>query len=189
MRLEKLQGSLATRAYCRLRSTFLDPRSEAAWAVIVGVAISTSASDISSSDSNPCFKNLVAAIDIGHTQSSPGTKDVFCRTELEYNHELALIIAKTLREAGIGRAITINQNLDLGSLSERPRKAYCLGADLFISIHHDDVDEQLKESFEIDGRVIKFNDLVEGYTVYFSSHNAYPSGSNLTFGALVSQRR
>ena len=140
---------------------------------IAAVALLGSAFNQSLADTNACFARLAAAIDIGHSRSSPGAKDVFGRDELDYNYELAVRIEGELIKAGIGRVVVVNRGLDTTSLPERPQKAFCSGADLFISVHHDNVDDNLKVSIEEQGRHLRYNDRIEGYTVYYSSQNAY----------------
>jgi N-acetylmuramoyl-L-alanine amidase len=125
-------------------------------------------------DVGKCFAQLVAAIDIGHFRSSPGARDVFGRAELDYNIELAARIEAELVRSGIGGVVLVNRSLDMTSLPARPMKAFCAGADLFVSVHHDNVDENLKTgAVDENGRRIRSNDLIEGYTVYFSSQNRY----------------
>jgi N-acetylmuramoyl-L-alanine amidase len=128
---------------------------------------------LSAADQGACFSRLVAAIDIGHSRASPGANDVFGRHELDYNFELAVRTEDQLKRAGIGHVVVVNRNLDMTFLPERPEKAFCSGADIFISIHHDSVDEKLKTVVEDRGQQLRYNDRVEGYTVYFSSQNAY----------------
>jgi len=131
-------------------------------------------------DAGTCFAQLVAAIDIGHSRSRPGAKDVLGRNELDYNVELAATIEEQLVRSGIRRVVLINRNLDMASLPERPQRAFCAGADLFISVHHDNVDDSLKESaVGENGRRLRYNDRIEGYTVYFSSQNRYADLSRL----------
>jgi N-acetylmuramoyl-L-alanine amidase len=132
------------------------------------------AADEAADEAGRCFTQLVAAIDIGHSRSSPGAKDVLGRLELDYNVELAAAIEDQLVRSGIGRVVVINRHLDVATLGERPQGAFCAGADLFISVHHDDVVERLKTVVvEEGGRKLRSNDRVEGYTVYFSSQNRY----------------
>jgi N-acetylmuramoyl-L-alanine amidase len=130
-------------------------------------------------DPGTCFMRLVAAIDIGHSRSSPGAKDVLGRDELDYNAELAAAIEDQLVRSEIGRVVLINRDLDMASLPERPQRAFCAGADLFISVHHDNVVDSLKMSVvDEQGRKLRSNDRVEGYTVYFSSQNRYAALSS-----------
>jgi N-acetylmuramoyl-L-alanine amidase len=149
-------------------------RRRAAWlasAVWVALGWSPGRAD---TDVGTCFARLVAAIDIGHFRSSPGARDVFGRAELDYNVELAATIEDELMRSGIGRVVLVNRSRDMASLSDRPMKAFCAGADLFVSVHHDTVDEYLKTVIvDANGRRIRSNDLIEGYTVYFSSQNGF----------------
>src|SRR5262245_7238680 len=103
-------------------------------------------------DAGMCFAQLVAAIDIGHSRSNPGGKDVFGRDELDYNVELATTIKDQLVRSGIGRVVVINRDLDVASLPERPQRAFCAGADLFISVHHDNVNGSRLKTVAVDGR-------------------------------------
>jgi len=150
-------------------------RRRAAWlALAPWVALGCSAGR-ADADAGTCFARLVAAIDIGHSRSSPGAKDVFGRAELDYNVELAATIEDDLVRSGIGRVVLVNRSLDMASLPERPQKAFCAGADLFVSVHHDNVDDNLKKGVvDENGRRLRSNDRIEGYTVYFSSQNKYP---------------
>jgi N-acetylmuramoyl-L-alanine amidase len=116
---------------------------------------------------------LVAAIDIGHSRASPGAKDVLGRDEAQYNLELATAIESRLARSGIGGVVVINRKLDMTSLAERPQKAFCLGADLFVSIHHDSVAPSRMKTVTEEGQQLRFNDSIEGYTVYYSSQNIH----------------
>jgi N-acetylmuramoyl-L-alanine amidase len=137
--------------------------------VVVGYTSARAADEV-----DRCFTQLVAAIDIGHSRLSPGAKDVLGRDELDYNVELAAMIEDQLVRSGIGRVVVVNRKLDMATLPERPQRAFCAGADLFISVHHDNVVDSLKTSVvDEQGRTLRSNDRVEGYTVYFSSQNRY----------------
>ena len=118
-----------------------------------------------------CLAQLVPAVDIGHHLSSPGTLDVFGRAELFYNADLANQLVLSLSELGFRRIVLINRSLNERSLESRPRQALCEGAGVFMSIHHDNVDESKKAYSTIDGKRIGFNDEIDGYTIYFSSKN------------------
>ena len=116
----------------------------AAWGVLAAWVVLGCMPARAADDMGTCFTLLVAAIDIGHSRSSPGAKDVLGRDELDYNVELVATIEDQLVRSGIGRVVLINRNLDTASLPERPQRAFCAGADLFISVHHDNVVDSLK---------------------------------------------
>jgi len=156
-----------------MRRRFHRPQLGAVWAACAAIIVaSVSPHDANAADKSACFGSLIAAIDIGHTRVNPGAKDVFGRAELDYNYELVARIEGQLARSGIGSVIVINRSLDVASLPERPQIAYCSGADVFVSIHHDNVDGKLKDELANEGQTIRFNDRIEGYTVYFSSRNA-----------------
>jgi N-acetylmuramoyl-L-alanine amidase len=118
-----------------------------------------------------CLENFVAAVDIGHHSLAPGTRDVFGRAELLYNAELATQLAQSLSELGFRRIVIINRNMNLPDLRSRPHEALCKGADVFISLHHDNVDASKKTHLTVEGKEIWFNDDIGGYTIYFSTKN------------------
>ena len=95
------------------------------------------------------------------------------RDELQYNLELVTAIEGRLAQSGIGRVVVVNRGLDMTSLAERPQRAFCLGADLLVSIHHDTVDANLMEVKTAQGQQLRYNDRIEGYTVYYSSQNVH----------------
>lgn len=155
------------------------------WSIISVIALSallflcSASARVLASEGDVCFQKLSVAIDIGHYRASPGTKDVFGREELIYNSILAESIYNKFIQSGVGRAFIINKQLDIEILRERPLRAFCQKADIFISIHHDNVDKNLKEEKEVSGKIVQFNDDVEGYTVYFSSDNRLSDISKL----------
>jgi N-acetylmuramoyl-L-alanine amidase len=79
------------------------------------------------------------ALDVGHFYEKPGVISVTGIPEFEYNKALAFKVREELEAAGI-RVRMIGERGDFAELHERTRAAR--GADLFVSIHHDSVQEQ-----------------------------------------------
>jgi N-acetylmuramoyl-L-alanine amidase len=69
-------------------------------------------------------------------------------------------------------------------LVERAARANSMHANLFISIHHDSVPDNLKQSWDYGGQKNEFNDDYPGYAIFISNDNADPAGS-LRFGSLL----
>jgi N-acetylmuramoyl-L-alanine amidase len=138
---------------------------------IVAAILISSAEPVAADEKESCLAHFVPAVDIGHHSSEPGTRDVFGRAELAYNAELAHHLVLSFSELGFRRVVLINRTMNERGLRSRPRQALCAGADVFISIHHDNVVESKKTYEVIDGRKIGFNDEIGGYTIYFSSKN------------------
>ncbi len=79
------------------------------------------------------------ALDVGHFLEKPGVISVTGVPEFEYNKSLALKVRESLEAAGL-RVRMIGERGDFADLYERTKAAR--GADLFVSIHHDSVQEQ-----------------------------------------------
>jgi N-acetylmuramoyl-L-alanine amidase len=144
------------------------------WVVVCSIAaaiLGATGEAIRAYEREYCLTQLVPAVDIGHNLSEPGTRDVFGRVELLYNADLANRLVLSFSELGFRRVVLINRTLNLRSLRSRPQQALCAGADVFISIHHDNVDESKKTYHTIEGKEVGFNDEIGGYTIYFSSKN------------------
>jgi len=85
---------------------------------------------------------LLVAVDIGHTPAEPGALSASGRTELEFNRDLALDVQAALDAAGLQIRM-----LDTDEKFETRLKA-AEGADLIVSIHHD----QVKPAFKGEAR-------------------------------------
>ena len=79
------------------------------------------------------------ALDVGHFVEKPGVISASGIPEFEYNKALALKVRESLEAAGL-RVRMIGERGDFADLHARTRAA--IGADLFVSIHHDSVQEQ-----------------------------------------------
>ncbi len=78
-------------------------------------------------------------MDVGHYRDKPGVISASGRAEFDFNLELAVQVANELRKRGL-RVRMIGERGDYAELHHRTRDAR--GADLFLSIHHDSVQER-----------------------------------------------
>jgi N-acetylmuramoyl-L-alanine amidase len=126
-------------------------------------------------------------IDVGHTATSPGADSSRGVPEYEFNLKLADVITQSLHEAGFDSAVRlITGGAKLPSLFERAKRANDLHADLFISIHHDSVPDNLKETWQYGGRKLSYSDRFSGYAIFVSNENA-DGDSSLAFGRSLGQ--
>jgi len=88
-------------------------------------------------------------IDIGHGFAAPGSTAASGRTEFSYNQALGMDLAAEMRRLGWTVLVPNAKGL-VRNLSARPAAAAAAHADLFLSIHHDSVQQwqmQDRESF------------------------------------------
>src|SRR3984957_1406138 len=126
-------------------------------------------------------------IDVGHTATSPGADSARGVPEYEFNLKLADVIAQSLHEAGFDKTIRlVTSGSRLGSLFQRAASANSLRGDLFVSIHHDSVPDNLKETWQYEGKKLSYSDRFSGYAIFVSNDNADRAAS-LAFGHSLGQ--
>jgi N-acetylmuramoyl-L-alanine amidase len=139
-------------------------------------------------ESRSCARSTFRVlVDVGHTATSPGADSARGVPEYEFNLKLANVIAQSLHEAGFDKTVRlITSGAKFPSLFERARRANNLQADLFISIHHDSVPDNLKETWQYEGKKNSFSDRFSGYAIFVSNDNADHAAS-LAFGHWLGQ--
>jgi N-acetylmuramoyl-L-alanine amidase len=140
------------------------------------------------SDSTSCPRSTFrVVIDVGHTATSPGADSARGVPEYEFNLKLADAIVQSLREAQFDKTVRlITSGARLISLFHRAASAKHLHADLFLSIHHDSVPDNLKELWQYEGKKNHYSDRFSGYAIFVSNDNADRAGS-LAFGHSLGQ--
>ena len=124
-------------------------------------------------------------VDVGHTLDVPGAMSARGVPEYAFNLQLARQIKQSLVDAGFEQAaLLITGTAPWRGLFERAARANAMHADLFISIHHDSVPDNLKQIWEYAGQKNEFNDDYPGYALFISHDNADPVGS-LLFGHML----
>ncbi len=98
------------------------------------------------------------AVDVGHSLARPGVISVTGVPEFEYNRALAFRVRDLLEAAGL-RVRMIGERGDFAELHARTRAA--IGADLFVSIHHDSVQE----------KYLPVADRFAGFSLFVSRNN------------------
>ncbi len=98
------------------------------------------------------------AVDVGHSHNKPGVISVTGIPEFEYNRTLAFKVRDLLLASGL-RVRMIGERGDFDELATRTQAAR--GADLFVSIHHDSVQE----------RYLPVADKFSGFSLFVSRNN------------------
>ena len=114
---------------------------------------------------------LRVALDIGHYRLKPGAMSARGIPELQFNNATARSIAVVLERAG-ATVILVNADGSVTSLSERPALAEKEKADVFISIHHDSVNDKYLSKWMHEGVERDYADNFRGYSVFTSNLNA-----------------
>jgi N-acetylmuramoyl-L-alanine amidase len=121
-------------------------------------------------------------VDVGHTLAVPGALSARGMPEYAFNLQLAQQIKQTLVDAGFDKTVLlITAKAPPVGLFERASIANRLPADLFISIHHDSVPDNLMQTWQYEGQAQQYNDNYPGYALFISNDNADRAGS-LQFG-------
>jgi N-acetylmuramoyl-L-alanine amidase len=124
-------------------------------------------------------------IDVGHTIDSPGADSARGVPEYQFNLALAGAIKDKLAEDGFDSAVRlVTTTKHMAGLVERPARANAMRADLFISVHHDSVPNNLIETWDYEGQQHRFSDRFSGYSIFVSIDNGDYKGS-LAFGHLL----
>jgi N-acetylmuramoyl-L-alanine amidase len=127
-------------------------------------------------------------IDVGHTAQAPGAISARGVPEFVFNLSLSQRIEQQLLAAGFPRSVLLlTEGPTRKGLAERVKRANALGADLFLSIHHDSVPNKFLEKWEFDGQQRSFSDRFNGHSIFISQGNSDRAGS-LLFARLLGNK-
>jgi N-acetylmuramoyl-L-alanine amidase len=126
-------------------------------------------------------------LDVGHTAQSEGATSARNVAEFDFNRRLAQGIEEKLKAEGFAQTrLLVTEGKARPSLVKRVDAANNLGANLFLSIHHDSVPDKLLENWEFEGKKSHFSDRFSGYSV-FVSHGNPDFRTSLLFAELVAR--
>ena len=126
-------------------------------------------------------------LDVGHTAASEGAISARNVAEFAFNLHLAQRIVDDLKADGFPEArLLVTEGKARPSLFKRVAAANAWDADLFLSIHHDSVPDNMLEVWDFNGKKSHFSDRFSGYSV-FVSHDNPDFATSLRFADLVGQ--
>ena len=129
--------------------------------------------------------NFRVIVDVGHTAAVPGAMSARGVPEYTFNLNLAQDVKQSLVDAGFDKTVLlITTKAPFLGLFERAIRANAMGANLFISIHHDSVPDNLLQTWQYEGQDHHFNDSYPGYAIFISNQNGDRAGS-LMFGKFL----
>jgi N-acetylmuramoyl-L-alanine amidase len=114
------------------------------------------------------------ALDSGHGPKRTGATSARGKTETSFNTRLTREALHALHEAGFLAAFHVNPDGTEVALTERTQRAAAGGAELFISIHHDSVQEHYLRTWTHEGRSLRHFDGFSGYSLFINL--AAPNG-------------
>jgi N-acetylmuramoyl-L-alanine amidase len=114
------------------------------------------------------------AIDVGHTPEAPGATSARGVKEYSFNLQLARRIERALNDGGFSSTVLINvHGIGRDQLVKRTKRANALGADLLLSVHHDDMQSTYHATWTYDGTPHAYSDKFSGYSLFVSRDNPY----------------
>jgi N-acetylmuramoyl-L-alanine amidase len=129
--------------------------------------------------------NFHLVVDVGHSEKSYGAISARGATEYEFNLRLATQIVQALLDQGFTKTtLLITTDPKRSGLLARADRANKMGADLFLSVHHDSVPKKFVEKWEYEGEKRSYSDRFPGHSVFISNDNPDRAGS-LLFGQLI----
>jgi N-acetylmuramoyl-L-alanine amidase len=133
-------------------------------------------------------KDIIVVLDVGHTASDSGQISARGVKEYDFNMKLARRVSEELVNAGFlsTKMIVTNLNGHSGRL-QRSKRANDLDADLFVSIHHDGVENKTLIPWQYHGEKHLFLDKFRGFSLWLSSKNSKYKES-LSFARILADR-
>jgi N-acetylmuramoyl-L-alanine amidase len=136
-------------------------------------------------DANCPRATFRVVIDVGHTIDVPGALSARGMPEYAFNLQLGKDIKQALNDAGFDKTtLLITGKAPPMGLVERAVIANRIPADLFLSIHHDSVPDNLIHTWQYDGQDQQYNDDYPGYALFISNDNPDHAGG-LLFGKFL----
>ena len=118
-------------------------------------------------------KDIIVIVDVGHSDKDSGQISARGVKEYDLNLKLARRVLEELVNTGFGSTqmiVTSGPNTHESRL-QRSKRANGLGADLFISVHHDGVKNETLMPWQYNGKTHWFLDKFEGFSLWVSQKN------------------
>lgn len=131
--------------------------------MIIGIIVTTLVPSHAEAES-------IIAIDVGHSESSPGAISARGIPEFNFNGGLATVILNKLSSNGI-HAFLITANGSTMELRRRTELASAGKATFLLSIHHDSVQPHYLQEWNWQGSTRRYSDKYAGYSLFVSRTN------------------
>jgi N-acetylmuramoyl-L-alanine amidase len=165
---------------CRLAIAFA--------AAAIGISC-IAAAEASATCKFKAMKDFIVIVDVGHSDKDSGQISARGVKEYDLNLKLAGRVLEELVNTGFVSTqmiVTSGPNTHASRL-QRSKRANDLGADLFISVHHDGARNETLMPWQHDGKTHWFLDKFEGFSLWVSQKNNKYEES-LTFAKTLADR-
>jgi N-acetylmuramoyl-L-alanine amidase len=125
------------------------------------------------SDTGACQRvQFLTVVDVGHTAEAVGATSARGATEFSFNLQLGQRIEGALVAAGMAKTrLMVTKGRGRSTLFERSKRANEMKADLFLSIHHDAVQDGYLQKWTYQNKLNNFSDKFAGYSIFVSNEN------------------
>ncbi len=113
--------------------------------------------------------NFIIALDIGHTPKKQGATSARGTGEYIFNKQIVHTLYKKLIHQGFSSTFIINRQGEEISLKGRTQLAKKQHTNLFISIHHDSVNEKYLKTWTHESKKKFYSDDFNGYSIFIST--------------------
>jgi N-acetylmuramoyl-L-alanine amidase len=139
----------------------------------VAMGISCTATAASATCKFKAKKDIIVILDVGHTDKDSGQISARGVKEYDFNMNLARWVLEELVDTGFisTQMIVMSGSNTHESRLQRSKRANDMGADLFISIHHDGVKNETLMPWQYNGKTHRFLDRFEGFSLWVSQKN------------------
>lgn len=112
------------------------------------------------------------ALDVGHFPARPGATSARGVPEFRFNRALALVVQQVFKQRA-WRPVLIGAEGEGHDLRARPHMALKAGATFFLSLHHDSVQPQYLDTWDVGGKTRAYSDRFRGFSLFVSRTNPH----------------
>jgi N-acetylmuramoyl-L-alanine amidase len=154
----------------------------------VAMGISCFAGDVLASCEVKAKKGIIIMLDVGHTTSDSGQISARGVAEYDFNMKLAQRVRDELVNASFSSTQMLVTSLNgRDGRQRRAKRANDLNADLFISLHHDGVEDRTLIPWQYNGKQHGYLDEFRGFSLWVSRQNSNYAES-LTFARMLADQ-
>ncbi len=114
---------------------------------------------------------FIVAIDVGHSKTRYGATSSRGVAEYKFNRAIAEVLHKKIITNKYLNGFIINPDGNKIALKDRTKIAEEKKADIFISLHHDSVQQKYLDKWDFKQKINHYSDRFSGYSIFISNKN------------------